>query len=1180
MPSAPAASRVRRALLIGIDRYRSAPKIPQLDGCVNDVRLMRGILEEQFGFPPEHITLLTDDDATRDAILAALDALVTQTGDDDVVVIHYAGHGSQMTDREGDEASGLDNTIMPVDSEGWSGDNRDITDDELHLRLVALAQKTSYITLIVDACHSATITRDAFGVKSRGVRADTRPASELPPSPVPGHGAGRGVRGVREAGPSGPSGWVPLASQYVLIAGCRDEETSFEYRPPEGEGRIAHGALTYFLSQELRQATSGTSYRDVFERAAARVTANNARQHPQMEGRVDRELFGVADLAPMRFARVLSRTGDTVTLAAGAAHGMTVGSVWAVHPQGAKLADDGDALGSLEITAVRAVQADARVLAEATPGAIGENARAVEREHAYGNLRMPVQLAVGADASPALREALVESRLLEIVGIDEPAAARVYLLEPRPGALPGDPVPQLGALPARTWAVVGDTGELLMPPKPLHAHAEVRANLETLARHRQALALENPSADSALRGSFDLALLRRAADGRWVPAKPDAAGGLPVFGEGEAIAFEVASRHGQRAYVNLLDFGPTGSVSLLFPVPGATDQVEAGVAFEIGTRDGEELTLEFPDNYPFTGGSDAPAEAVETVKLFVTTAEADFRFLEQQGTRSAGGAGAMSPLQLLWQTAAGQAPTRDIKRKRMPVDAEDWTTVVRPFVLRRRSGTALTGSGTPLSLGDATLSAAGLTARVTALPWGTGRADGAGAASDALASALDEAGAEVRQTIEIADARPAAAGARGVGAAQLEVRDPGPDFGQMLMRTDGLGVVTWHFAPVPDGAAGTRGVDAVRHVTRTYSIPTIAGPDDGDGTRGVLGAVLNAAGGAAAKQFLKVVVFPRLDPLVGAVAEDYALRWEAKNRPYAVRPFGPGDYAAPTDARIDAEGWRRLSAGRALLMVHGTFSRAHSAFGAMPPEFVAALHARYGGRVFAFDHFTLSHDPKQNVRELLERLPDGTSLDVDIVCHSRGGLVSRLLAERQGELSMGSRTLRVGRVVFVGTPNAGTTLADTAHMGDFIDTYTTILNLIPSAGVTEVLGGVVTVAKTLAVGAAKGLPGLMSMQPGGEFGAWLNAGDRGAETRYFALSSDFTPSEPGLRAMLKNRMMDRVFGGANDLVVPTDGVFAKNGSGWFPIEDRHVFDGTSGVAHTGFFASRAARDKIMEWLDA
>jgi hypothetical protein len=171
-------------------------------------------------------------------------------------------------------------------------------------------------------------------------------------------------------------------------------------------------------------------------------------------------------------------------------------------------------------------------------------------------------------------------------------------------------------------------------------------------------------------------------------ATPERAGGLPVFEEGEAIAFEIASRHEQAAYVNLLDFGPTGSVSLLFPAPGATDQLEAGVGVRIGTREDAAFELTFPDDYPFTvGDPGAPLEAVETVKLFVTTTEADFRFLEQDGTRSAG-TRAASALQLLWQSAAGGGGTRDIARRRMSVGLEDWTTVMRPFVLRRRPGAA------------------------------------------------------------------------------------------------------------------------------------------------------------------------------------------------------------------------------------------------------------------------------------------------------------------------------------------------------------------------------------------------------------------------------------------------------------------------------------------------------------
>ena len=680
---------MKRALIVGIDNYQTAPKIPVLNGCVNDATLVRGILEDQFGFPAEHITMLTNDLATRDGILAAFDALVAATGTDDIVMFYYAGHGSQMTDREGDEASGLDNTIMPTDSEGWSGVNRDITDDEIHLRLRALGEKTSYTTIIVDACHSATITRDAFGEMSRGVRADTRPVSELPPSPIPKE-ATRSVGGA--GGDRGPSGWMPLADQYVLIAGCRDEETSKEYRPPEGEGKVVHGALTYFLGQELRRATPGTSYRDVFERAAAQVTANYPTQHPQMEGRVDRAVFGVSDLTPMQFARVLTRDGDTVTLAAGAAHGMTVDSAWAVYPQGTKHTDGAAELGTVEITTVRAVRSDARVVSETTPGAIVTDTRAVERVHAFGTLRLRVQLdasvadgeARGIAHAKALREKLAESRLVEVVAADDASAStRVYLVSPRTSAAASDPVPQLGAVSSPVWAAVNAEGQLVMPPKALDAFGDVCSNLDTLARYRQALELENPNTASALRGKFELNLLRRGPDTTWVVAEPDVAGGLPVYQDGDDIAFEIKSNHDAKAFVNLLDFSPTGAISLVFPAPNATDQVTPNVRFQIGTRPEEEFTVSYPTEFPYAGGGvGTPADAVETVKLFVTTTDAGFSFLEQQGVRSVGRSGA---LQSLWETAVGAASVRAITRKTMPVDTDDWTTVVRPLIVRRKA---------------------------------------------------------------------------------------------------------------------------------------------------------------------------------------------------------------------------------------------------------------------------------------------------------------------------------------------------------------------------------------------------------------------------------------------------------------------------------------------------------------
>jgi hypothetical protein len=232
--------------------------------------------------------------------------------------------------------------------------------------------------------------------------------------------------------------------------------------------------------------------------------------------------------------------------------------------------------------------------------------------------------------------------------------------------------------------VAATDGQLLMQPKPLDAYADVPANLETIARHRQALALENPNTNSALRGKFELNLLRRGADGSWVVAEADAAGGLPVFQEGDAIAFEVKSRHDAMVYASLLFFGATGEISLVFPAPNNTDQITPTVRFQIGTRAGEDaFSVSYPNEFPF-GGTGAAMDAIESVKLFVTTTDAGFGFLEQTGMR--GGEKRTGALQLLWETAAGAAPVRGLVRQSMPVDTDDWTTVVRPYVVRRRSG--------------------------------------------------------------------------------------------------------------------------------------------------------------------------------------------------------------------------------------------------------------------------------------------------------------------------------------------------------------------------------------------------------------------------------------------------------------------------------------------------------------
>jgi hypothetical protein len=323
------------------------------------------------------------------------------------------------------------------------------------------------------------------------------------------------------------------------------------------------------------------------------------------------------------------------------------------------------------------------------------------------------------------------------------------------------------------------------------------------------------------------------------------------------------------------------------------------------------------------------------------------------------------------------------------------------------------------------------------------------------------------------------------------------------------------------------------------------------------------------------IAFPLLDPVFGKVGERFAAAWEAKRRPYRFRAFTPDDYTVDDAPEPD---WGRLATGRSLLFVHGTFSRAHTAFGAMPRDLLGELHRRYDGRVFAFDHSTLSDDPRRNVEWFHDHVPADISLDLDIVSHSRGGLVSRILAEKADATAGRGRPVTVGGVVFVASPNAGTVLAEPEYVGDLIDSYTNMLQFLPGPHVVDVFEGIITVVKQVAVGAVAGLDGLRAMRPGGEFLRWLNAGTL-PPARYHAVTADYEPVQAGWRRLAVNRLVDGVFHEANDLVVPTAGTYAANGSSRFPITELHELRGADGVDHSGYFANPQVGERLLAWLD-
>jgi pimeloyl-ACP methyl ester carboxylesterase len=448
--------------------------------------------------------------------------------------------------------------------------------------------------------------------------------------------------------------------------------------------------------------------------------------------------------------------------------------------------------------------------------------------------------------------------------------------------------------------------------------------------------------------------------------------------------------------------------------------------------------------------------------------------------------------------------------------------------------------------------------------------------SDAMDQALRNQNVQPQETIEITGTReipvaniPTRSTTFDEPAIVAEVPEPGNAYGQFVIYTDESGVTTWNFPLNQDNHIDvTRGSGKL-----TYVIPRTVPPTEGASeTRSLLGVV--------GKKLLKVVVFPLIDPILGKIGDYFVGRWERKNRKSRIRPFTPENYCVADTPSLGKDSWAGLAAGRALLMIHGTFSSTHAAFSQMPRDYVHDLCQKYSGRVFAFDHLTLSQDPKENVAWFLNEIPPDIALDLDVVCHSRGGLVSRVLAEH--EITANHAPARVRNIVFVGAPNAGTILTDAKYMSTFLDSYTNVLNLffdmLPETGVIEALEGIITVVKQLSVDTIKGLDGLQAMQPNGQFLKALNQGKKD-DKRYFSISSNFEPKQnPGFKAYIANRLMDKIFKSENDLVVPTASGYEQNGSDFFPIDNRYLFSTSDGVNHCNYFSQKITRDKIVTWL--
>jgi len=267
-----------RALLVGINKYKMANS--DLSGCVNDVTNIRDSLIKFFGFKIDDIRVVTDERATKKAIMERLTWLVKGAKAGDRLLFHFSGHGSQVRDRDGDELKDkLDEILCPHDMD-WDGTY--IVDDELN-KVFSGLPKGCALEVLLDSCHSGTGTRELLALEKQPPELSFKPRFLTPPADIlcrvdDDLPVQHFFRGLSSSNPR-LSAQSSLPEYLVLFSGCRDNQTSADAQI----GGSYNGAFTYYFCKHLRDVKGKITRSELLKRVRASLKHEDFDQVPQLE---------------------------------------------------------------------------------------------------------------------------------------------------------------------------------------------------------------------------------------------------------------------------------------------------------------------------------------------------------------------------------------------------------------------------------------------------------------------------------------------------------------------------------------------------------------------------------------------------------------------------------------------------------------------------------------------------------------------------------------------------------------------------------------------------------------------------------------------------------------------------------------------------------------------------------
>jgi hypothetical protein len=692
----------KRALLIGVSKYDHGRGLDPNTGkpldwwdlsCESDIEALKGVLTKSFTFADPDILVLTDEEATRDGIVAAFRAhLITGAKPGDVAYFHFSGHGQRVADDDGDEYDGLDESLIPFDYKTQSARDGAVTnlrDDTLGELLGELQRNMSdggkfqgSITVTVDCCFSGTATRGdppagRLTRRGRGWLVDVDGPLPLPAA----------VRGRPENGSGLLSRGEAANQDYVLIAASSHEQLASQWSDPvHGE----MGAFTSFLVREW-EATPQATHRSAFERVDYNLRAAIRDQNPQLEGAADTLLFSGTGVPRERYVVVQRVDGELLTLPVGEVDPewpARKGSVYYIYRADGDVTNPADKIAEAVVTETRGASCTARLSGPSRSDL--KAARAVEVERGYGD-EPPLRVLVAEGVPPALAAEVAGVKVATTAGVTDDN------FDVRIGPAPDSPGRVLLERKAAAFAI--------LDPEAEDAARRLRDALRDEWRTRFLLRLNNPARDSLV-----------LVDLRIVPAdvKLDASGqvlaasrrpgiqddeGLTSgdFRDGDHFMLEVRNRSDGPAYVTILHFQPDGSVYCLYPEFDEEGRYEASKDWvPLGGRLAHRFVFQ-AEALRDENKKPLATPAVDTFKLIATRQSANYHRLlptrrvatreadevrrevashPSRGEAAGGRAPAYDLARLLGTASLGEDPDPDnkLRSQLLPVAVTDWST--------------------------------------------------------------------------------------------------------------------------------------------------------------------------------------------------------------------------------------------------------------------------------------------------------------------------------------------------------------------------------------------------------------------------------------------------------------------------------------------------------------------------